>query len=115
MKHKILAAAAMALIAVALPARADQFACAPLGIADFGTHVRLNCNGGPNEIHDFAIGTADPNRAARIMALGAGAILGGLNLDVSYDLQDTSGAAIGCDPNSCRLIQALALLGAPPV
>jgi hypothetical protein len=85
-------------------ALADTYTCVPNGAADFSNRIHIRCSTFNGPIGYFALSTADPNRAARVLGLAAGAVLTGQTLDINYDPSDLSGSALGCGTADCRLI-----------
>jgi hypothetical protein len=52
----------------------------------------------------FAYATADAPAAARVLSVLSTAHVAGRTLGITYEAGDTSGTAIGCLANDCRLI-----------
>ncbi len=84
--------------------------CNPVNVAAFSKRVHVKCAAAVSGIRWFAVSTADASNAARVMSLLTAAHISGRTLDILYDPSDTSGTAIGCRANDCRLIQAVGVL-----
>lgn len=81
--------------------------CVPVGIVTYSTRVHVQCQSAVSGIIYFAAPTADAANVARILSIITAAQVAGRTLSILYDPADTSGTAIGCAANDCRLIQAV--------
>jgi hypothetical protein len=87
------------------------FQCTPANVAVFDQRVHVKCTAStPGGIRYFAKATEDADAVARVLSLLSIALVTGRTLDIRYDPADTSGTAIGCQSNDCRLIVAVGLL-----
>ena len=95
---------------------ADQLsACKPAETAVFSNRIHVRCETPVDgRFSYFAIATAEPHEANRLLALMVGAELGDKYLLVSFDPADTSGAAFGCAVETCRNIKALLIMERVP-
>jgi hypothetical protein len=99
-----------AVMAAPAPALANGFACTAQEVAVFpGSRIHIRCSPGDGAIFYFALSVANPD-ASRILSLAATAVSARRPLFIGYDFNDTSGTAIGCRSNDCRLIGSLGLL-----
>ena len=55
----------------------------------------------------FALSTNDAAQAGRVLSVIQTALVAGRTLIVSYEPNDLSGAAIGCQSKDCRLIRSI--------
>jgi hypothetical protein len=100
---------ACALIASPAPVLAKVFNCTAQGAAVFpGSRIHVRCNPGDGAFAFFALSIANPD-ASRVLSLAATAVAARRPLNIFYDPNDLSGAAIGCLNADCRLIQAVEL------
>ena len=81
--------------------------CTPVNVGVFDPRVHVQCNSG--SISFFAKSTANANQAARVLSVLSIAHATGRTLNIEYDPADTSGTAIGCQANDCRLILGVIL------
>ena len=89
----------------------DFFTCTSTGVAVFTTRIHVECSpAAPGNIRFFALGTSDANHTARTLSLLSMAHVTGKPLYIAYDASDTSGEAIGCQTEDCRLIQHAIIL-----
>ena len=105
-----------ALIASPGPVLAQNFfVCSAQEAAVFpGSRIHVKCDPGDGEnrqIAYFALSDANPD-VSRVLSLIETAVVSKLPLQIEYELNDLSGAAIGCINANCRLIQG-ALLQQP--
>ena len=84
--------------------------CTPAGTAVFGNRIHIRCTTGVSGVFYYAVSTADPNRAARMLALWTAAIAAGHDVRILHDPADTSGTAIGCLATDCRMAVASEML-----
>jgi hypothetical protein len=104
-------AGACALIAFPGPVLAQKFfSCtAPQEAAVFpGSRIHVLCNPGDGQITFFALSVANPD-VSRVLSLAETAVAGRRPIQIMYDPNDLSGAAIGCLAVNCRLIQGIFL------
>jgi len=100
---------ACALIGSPAPALADFFSCTAQGVAVFpGSRIHVRCNPGDGAFTFFALSVANPD-ASRVLSLAATAVAARRPLQILFNPNDLSGAAIGCLNADCRLIQAVEL------
>ena len=106
----------LALVAIGPAQAQDKFAaCKPIETAAFGNRVHVMCETPVDgRFPYFAVSTADPRNASRMLALIAGAQLGDKFLSVLFDPSDTSATTFGCNANNCRNIKALIVLERVP-
>jgi hypothetical protein len=91
--------------AVAAP---TNVTCTPNQVGVFSNRVFVRCSGAAGGgITYFAFATSDAPAAARVLSILSTAHVAGRTLGISYEPNDTSGAAIGCPPNDCRLISGV--------
>lgn len=91
-------------------ASAAGFLCTATGASLVpGQRIHIRCSNAQSGISYFAYGTADQNDVSRLLALGSAAVISGRQIFIAYDPNDTSGSAIGCSINDCRLIQYVEL------
>ncbi|MBT8401695.1 MAG: hypothetical protein KJO98_14550 [Rhodothermia bacterium] len=113
MKHTrfFVSTAAVALLAslglASAPAYAVETSCTPLNVIVFTNRVHIKCEESVGGISFFAASTADAAHVARVLSVISTATVAGRPVTVFYDPADTSGTAIGCAANDCRLIQAV--------
>ena len=89
----------------------DFFTCTSIGVAVFTTRIHVECSpAAPGNIRFFALGTSDSDHTARTLSLLSMAHVTGKPLYIAYDASDTSGEAIGCQTEDCRLIQHAIIL-----
>jgi len=83
--------------------------CTPVEVAVYTTAPRLHveCAAAVGGVRYFAVSTADAAVAARVLSILTTAQVAGRTLSIRYDPADTSGAALGCQTNDCRLIMAV--------
>jgi hypothetical protein len=100
----------------AKPARAQQLVvidCQPVEVASLQRRIHVLCSTGRNGIVYFALGTnrtADETAfAVRALSIANTALVSGRQLSIRFDPNDTSGTAIGCLAQDCRLIQTIYL------
>lgn len=86
------------------PATAVWISCTPIGVVVYAGREHVQCLESFSGISYFAVSTADPSHAARVLSVISTAQVAGRVVSILYDPADTSGAAIGCQPSSCRLI-----------
>jgi hypothetical protein len=104
-------ASACAIIASSAPVLAAPkfFTCTAQGAAVFpGSRIHVRCNPGDGAIAFFALSVANPD-ASRVLSVAATAVAARRPLEILYDPNDLSGAAIGCLNADCRLIQGVEL------
>ncbi len=89
------------------PGTSTWVSCVPVGIMTYSSRVHVQCQTAISGINYFAASTSNASNAARILSVITAAQVAGRTLSVLYDPADTSGASIGCEVNSCRLIQAV--------
>ncbi|GAB4280611.1 MAG: hypothetical protein Kow0092_36210 [Deferrisomatales bacterium] len=89
------------------PARAAEVSCTPVNVGVFPSRVHVKCSASFSGVQFFAASTADAAHAARVLSVLSTALAAGRTVNVFYDPGDTSGAAIGCQANDCRLIQGV--------
>ena len=100
-------AGACALMASPAPSLAAVFSCTATGAAVFpGARVHVRCNPANGAIAYFALSVANSD-ASRVLSLAATAVAVKRPLQIFYNPNDLSGAAIGCNNNDCRLIQGV--------
>jgi len=100
---------ACALIASPAPALADVFTCTAQGAAVFpGSRIHVRCNPGDGAIAFFALSISHPD-ASRVLSVAATAVAARRPLQIFFNPNDLSGAAIGCLNADCRLIQGVEL------
>lgn len=112
------ALAAGLLAVAALPGHAqealatpkDTSICTPVAVGNFVTRVHVRCSVAVSGILYFAVSTSNANNAARSLALLSVALASGRDVRIYYDPADTSGAAIGCQTNDCRLATYVEML-----
>jgi hypothetical protein len=104
--------ASMATIAVAAmlsagsaPANAAIVKCQPDEVAVWPNRIHLRCETAIAGVSYFAVPVTDAAHAARMLSLMSTALAAGRSMLVIYEPSDTSGAAIGCPANNCRLLQ----------
>jgi hypothetical protein len=102
-----------ALIASPGPVSAQNFfVCSAQEVAVFpGSRIHVKCNPGDGpdrQIAYFALSAANPD-VSRVLSLIETAVVSKLPLQIQYELNDLSGAAIGCINANCRLIQGVFL------
>lgn len=90
-----------------VPATSTWISCTPDAVVAYTSRVHVHCTAAVGGISYFAVSTADPANAARILSILSTAEVAGRTLSILYDPADTSGAAIGCQTGDCRLIQAV--------
>jgi hypothetical protein len=100
------------LLALSLSSKQAQAAntwisWAPVEIMTYQGRVHVRCAAPVGGVLFFAVSTQDSAFAARILSVIATAQVAGRTLSLLYDPTDLSGAAIGCQTNDCRLIQAV--------
>ncbi|GAB4263152.1 MAG: hypothetical protein Kow0080_01200 [Candidatus Promineifilaceae bacterium] len=84
--------------------------CTPYHVAVFSSRIHVRCQTAVNGILYFAFPTTNDAEAARILSLFTSAQVTGRLLQVLYDPADTTtGPAIGCGANDCRVITAVIL------
>jgi hypothetical protein len=88
---------------------ANETGCTPLNVMVFESRVHVKCVETVGNIAYFAASTEDSGNASRVLNVLSTALAAGRTLSIIYDPADTSGAAIGCQINDCRLIQGVAL------
>lgn len=69
---------------------------------DNGSSVLIGCQPGDGTTSFFAQSTADPRRAARVLALTLTAVSLGKQVWIQYDPDDTN--VTGCKVSNCRMI-----------
>ena len=100
---------ACAVIASPAPVLAAFFICTAQGAAVFpGSRIHVRCNPGDGAITFFALSVGNPD-ASRVLSVAATAVAARRPLQILYDPNDLSGAAIGCLNADCRLIQGVEL------
>ena len=99
-----------ALIASSGPVLASNFfSCTAQEAAVFpGSRIHVLCNPADGQIAYFALSVGNPD-ASRVLSLAETAVAARLPLQIMYDPNDLSGAAIGCLTTNCRLIQGIFL------
>ncbi|RMD97362.1 MAG: hypothetical protein D6816_17665 [Bacteroidetes bacterium] len=84
--------------------------CTPTNVAVFSERIHVRCQTAVNGILYFAFPTTNDAETARILSLFTSAQVTGRLLQVLYDPADTTtGPAIGCGANDCRVITAVVL------
>lgn len=86
---------------------ADWVTCNPYEFIAYTERIHVQCNPTVNGITFFAVSTADPAKAARVLSVLTAAQALGRQVAILYDPSDTSGTAFGCQDPGCRLIQAV--------
>jgi len=104
--------ALLSSLGYSLPAHgaAQLFTCTPYGAGEsISPFIYIRCSNVqiPSVVR-FAVSTADHDRAARVLALAAGALLAGRAIDIVYDPNDLSGVLYGCG-DDCRPLLAAEL------
>lgn len=84
--------------------------CTPENVAVYSSRIHVKCTVPIAGIQWFALSTQNSSHAARILSILTAAHVTGRDLSILYDPADTSGTAIGCQANDCRLIVAAAIL-----
>jgi hypothetical protein len=119
MNHHTLRLTASAVAAVALPlaglatgpVRAEPMgaSCTPSQVVVFTEAPRLQvrCEEANSGVVYFALSTNDAAQAGRVLSVIQTALVAGRTLIVSYEPNDLSGAAIGCQSQDCRLIRSI--------
>ena len=86
------------------------FTCTPYGAGEYINRIYIHCsNVQPGGFLYFAVSTADHDRAARVLALVAGAVLAGHTIEILYDSSDLSGSLYGCNSDDCRPVLGVEL------
>ena len=90
-------------------------ACTPAEVLTTKTLVTVQCRTavaikGLEEVSLFAVGTDDAAYASRVLRVAMSAQVGGYRLKIGFAPADLSGERLGCQPRTCRLIQAISLL-----
>jgi hypothetical protein len=80
--------------------------CTPADVAIYSERLHVKCTAEVGGIWYFAAPTSNAAHAARVLSLLSTAHAAGRTLDILYDPDDLSGAAIGCQTSDCRLIIA---------
>lgn len=83
--------------------------CVPANVGVYDERVHIKCAAATAGIQFFAKSTTDANEVARVLSVLTIAQAMGRTIDILYDPADTSGTAIGCQANDCRLILAVFL------
>lgn len=73
-----------------------------------GSRIHVLCQPADGQIAFFALSVADPD-VSRVLSLIETAVATRRPSVIQYNLNDLSGAAIGCDTRNCRLIAAALL------
>lgn len=85
--------------------------CQPVEVASLQQRIHVLCSTGRNGIVYFAIGTQrTPDETAfavRALSIANTALVAGRPLSIRFDPNDTSGSAIGCLVQDCRLIHTI--------
>jgi hypothetical protein len=86
--------------------------CVPVEVTVFTKSPRLHvkCEAPTDGILYFATGTEKADNAQRILTVLITALTNGKALSIVYDPVDTSGQAIGCLSQDCRLIISASIL-----
>lgn len=95
---------ALACCSLAPCAHAAAFLCNVNGVAAVPQRIHIRCSNPQSGIQFFALGIADQNNTARVLALGSAALVAGRQIYIDYDPGDLSGVTIGCGNADCRLI-----------
>ena len=112
-RHALLLSAGFAIISGGLLGTGTSVAfaadpnCTPNSVVVFSNRVHIRCEEIVGGIQYFAASTADAAHIARVLSIISTATVAGRVVSVRYDPADTSGTAIGCQANDCRLIQAV--------
>jgi len=93
----------------AAPSAATFITCTPNQVMNFKGRVHVHCSTSFSGISYFALSTADPSNAARVLSVASAALVSGRQVTILYDPADLSGAAIGCLNVDCRLIIAIGM------
>jgi hypothetical protein len=103
---------AWALIASPAPVSAGGafpgFLCNPDLVAVFpGRFISVHCTPGDGPIAWFALGIVNPD-SSRVLSLAATAVAARRSLSITYDPNDPSGPAFGCNvENNCLPLQGV--------
>ena len=89
---------------------AEWTVCTPVNVAAYGSRIHVKCAEIVGGIQYFAASTANAANAARLLSVLNTAHVAGRQLDILYEPSDTSGVAIGCAENDCRILLAAAIL-----
>jgi hypothetical protein len=73
-----------------------------------GSRIHILCNPPDGQIAFFALSVANPD-VSRVLSIIETAVATRRTIVIQYNLNDLSGAAIGCAPQNCRLIEAALL------
>ena len=120
MKRSLFHMVLFTFLVVAVNARAQcelaRHTCQPDRIASFeGSRVHIRCiNAAAGSIRFFAVPTATPEAAVRLLQFGIAALTNPRNpLVIEYCPTDLSGANVGCRVDDCRLAVNLFLDSIP--
>lgn len=73
-----------------------------------GSRIHVLCNPGDGQIAFFALSVANPD-VSRVLSSAQTAVVARRPIQIMYNPNDLSGAAIGCLALNCRLIQGIFL------
>ena len=92
----------------ATPAAAATARCQPDEVAVWPNRIHVRCESAIGGVLYFAVPVSDAPHAARMLSLISTAVVAGRTMLVIYEPSDTSGVALGCPANNCRLLQGAA-------
>jgi hypothetical protein len=105
------ASSSVPLLAPSDPAApAAWHTCTSVGVAVYPSRIHVECSVAAGSIRFFALGTSNSAHTARVLSVLSMGHVTGKPLTIEYDPNDTSGTAIGCQANDCRLILSAAIL-----
>lgn len=83
--------------------------CTPTEVGRFDNRIHIKTLESFAGIKYFAVPTSDDALATQTLTLASSAMSSGDMLLITYDPEDNSGVAFGCQSNNCRKIQAIRL------
>jgi hypothetical protein len=98
---------ACALMASPTSVLANAFTCPVVGVAVVpGSRIHVRCNPGDGAIFFFALNIGNPD-TSRVLSIATTAVATRRPVQIFYNPNDLSGAAIGCRNEDCRLLEGI--------
>jgi hypothetical protein len=84
--------------------------CTPTDVSAFGNRVHIRCSKAVNGIIFFAVDANDIDLSAKVLSLGATAIVFGNRLNIFFDPAHVHGPSFNCLLRDCRPLLGITLL-----
>lgn len=97
-----------AVAGMAPSAQAAIARCQPDEVAVWPNRIHVRCEAAIGGVLYFIVPVSDAPHAARMLSVISTAVVAGRSMLLTYEPSDTSGVALGCPANNCRVLQGAA-------